>query len=69
MQSAIRLFADICLIYRCIKSIDDHRILQEDLNMLMAAKFCIIQRSHACCKSRFTYSMRGLPITEVENHP
>ena len=36
IQSTIRLFADDCLIYRCIKSIDDHRILQDDLNMLTA---------------------------------
>ena len=52
--------------------IDDHRILQEDLNMLAAwaskwqmdfnvTKCCIMQMSHACCKSHFTYSMRGLP--------
>ena len=34
IQSTIRLFADDCLIYRCISSPADQYILQEDLNRL-----------------------------------
>ena len=34
IQSTIRLFADNCLIYRCISTPADQRILQEDLNRL-----------------------------------
>ena len=34
VRSQIRLFADDCLLYRQIKSLKDHAILQEDLNFL-----------------------------------
>ena len=36
IQSTIRLFADDCLIYRHMKSLDDHCILQGDLKTLTA---------------------------------
>ena len=34
LDSRVRLFANDCLIYREIKSPDDHRILQQDLDRL-----------------------------------
>ena len=34
VQSQIRLFADDCLLYRPINSIEDHQILQQNLNKL-----------------------------------
>ena len=36
VQSKIRLFADECILYRCIKTRNDCAILQEDLNCLSA---------------------------------
>ena len=33
-RSTVRLFADDCLLYRTIKSIEDHLILQDDLKNL-----------------------------------
>ena len=35
IHSQIRLFADDCLVYRLINSINDHQILQRDLNTLI----------------------------------
>ena len=35
IQSSVRLFADDCVLYRVIKSSEDCRYLQEDLNHLV----------------------------------
>ena len=34
IHSQLRLFADDCLIYKTMRSVDDHHMLQEDLNTL-----------------------------------
>ena len=62
-----------------IQSMDDHYILQEDLNSLTSwarafnmefniPKCNIIQVTTLCNKSSFTYSMNGIPLQIVEQH-
>ena len=79
IQSNIRLFADDCLVYRCISSPTDQCILQEDLNRLSTwaatwqmdfnvSKCNIMQFSNARCKSSFSYIMHGLPLCIVDHH-
>ena len=75
----IRLFADDCLIYRCISSPADQCILQEDLNRLATCtatwqmdfnvdEYNIMQFSNARHKSSFSYTMQGLPLCIVDRH-
>ena len=35
IESSIRLFADDCILYRIIKTTEDHNCLQQDLNILI----------------------------------
>ena len=41
VESGIRLFADNCILYRCIKNQKDCDTLQQDLNNLAARENCI----------------------------
>jgi len=79
IRSQIRLFADDCLIYRTIRSHEDHMILQEDLNnlskwadswkmMFNVSKCSIMQISMAHHKSTFAYTMYGDPLSIATEH-
>ena len=67
VKSTVRLFADDCLLYREIRSFEDHLLLQEDLHMLekwaeaLGIKFnaqkCYILPTKA--RSSFFYSLGG----------
>ena len=54
--SAIRLFADDCIIYRPIKSIEDTQLLQEDINAIAkwASSWLMKFNIPKCCCLRFT---------------
>ena len=81
LDSRVRLFADDCLIYREIKSPDDHRILQQDLDRLTewshqwhmsfnTAK-CYVRRISLTTKkiSRHDYLMEGNSLELKDDHP
>ena len=79
IDSDIRLFADDCVCYRPIKSIQDCKILQKDINHLAAwaNKWCMRFEPSKCktmCFTRKTtrkiihpYSMEGCPLESVSN--
>ena len=81
LGSRVRLFADDCLIYREIKSPDDHRILQQDLDRLTewghqwqmsfnTAKCYVMRISLAMKKiSRHDYLMEGNSLELKDDHP
>ena len=54
--STIRLFADDCIIYRPIKSIEDTQLLQEDINTIAkwASSWLMKFNIPKCCCLRFT---------------
>ena len=77
IQSTVRLFADDCLIYRPINSLNDHQLLQQDLNTLNTwaktwqmkfnvDKCCILQLSKHHHKTTFLYHMSNKPLKVVE---
>ncbi|KAK3091517.1 hypothetical protein FSP39_020434 [Pinctada imbricata] len=77
VQSSVRLFADDCLLYRKIKSQEDHRKLQEDIQnlekwantwgMRFNAKKCYILSINN--KSSKFYELNHHILQEVENNP
>ena len=79
IQSEIRLFADDILIYKTIKTPQDHKILQDDLNSLTRwatdwmmefniSKCKILQITTHHNKSTFTYKMSDIPLATVLEH-
>ena len=80
ISSLLRLFADDCIIYRIIKSEQDHLQLQHDLHtvyewsqkwqMRFNINKCVALR---CCRilspSLFTYVLNDQPISCVDQHP
>ena len=79
IQSEIRLFADDILIYKTIKTPQDHKILQDDLNSLTRwatdwmmefniYKCKILQITTHHNKSTFTYKMSDIPLATVLEH-
>ena len=79
IQSSVRLFADDCILYRVIKSLDDCRCLQEDLNhlihwthlwqMKLNSDKCVVLN---CTKSHSTYQtnyyINDTPLKVVDQH-
>ena len=53
VESTVRLFADDCLLYRCIRSVRDHTLLQKDLHELNWEvghnMGYAVQRQHVLC--------------------
>ena len=79
IHSEIRLFADDILLYRPIKTSNDHRILQNDLNPLTKwadrwlmefniPKCKIMQITTHYNKSNFTYKMCTISLDTVTEH-
>ena len=80
ISSSLRLFADDCVIYRIIKSEQDHLQLQQDLHtvyewsqkwqMRFNISKCVALR---CCRmlslSLFTYVLNNQPISCIDQHP
>ena len=80
INSQIRLFADDCLIYRPINSIEDHLILQNDLHTLVdwsnkwQMEFnipkCTILQITLCQQSDpFDYRMNNIILKTTDQHP
>jgi len=77
VKSKVRLFADDCLLYREIRSFQDHTILQEDLQQLeiwakkwgmrFNAKKCYVLPTKA--KSSYFYSLDGEILQGVDQTP
>ena len=77
VKSQVRLFADDCLLYRTIKSQDDHVILQRDLQhletwatewgMSFNAKKCYIMSINN--SSNYLYNLNGHVLDKVQNSP
>ena len=75
--SQVRLFADDCLLYRTIKSEQDHITLQKDLQSLETwadtwgmrfnAKKCYLLSTN--CKSTHFYTLCGQILKQVEENP
>jgi len=79
VQSQLRLFADDCIIYKTINSLEDHTILQEDINQLCKwANICqmefnlskcnILRISHLHNCSSYTYAMYNTQLKLVKEH-
>ena len=76
-RSTVRLFADDCLLYRTIKSIEDHLILQDDLKnleiwakewgMLFNAKKCYVLSISK--KSSHFYILNDTILSDVKSNP
>ena len=76
-SSIVRLFADDCLLYRTIRSPQDHHLLQEDLRQLEAwasdwgmefnAAKCYILSINS--KSSFFYQLNDTILKHVDNNP
>ena len=77
--SSIRLFADDCVLYRVIKSTEDHDQLQHDLNILTEwtkqwqmvlnpAKCVILNCTRSLSPSLATYSINNVLLRSVEQH-
>ena len=80
ISSSLRLFADDCIIYRTIKSEQDHLQLQQDLHtvyewsqkwqMHFNTSKCVTLRCYRMSSpSLFTYVLNDQPISCVERHP
>ena len=77
VQSQVRLFADDCLLYREIKSFQDHITLQEDLTKLevWAKKWGMRFNASKCYilsiekKSTFFYKLCDTILKEVQSNP
>ena len=79
LSSPVRLFADDCLLYREIKSINDQHILQRDLDHLVDwSKLWGMEFNVKKCniititlktknKLRFTYKMEGQVVAGIRN--
>ena len=77
VKSQVRLFADDCLLYRTIRSFQDHIALQNDLNeletwaknwgMRFNSKKCYILSVRQ--KSQFFYTLGGDILKQVEENP
>ena len=77
VKSTVRLFADDCLLYREIRSFEDHLLLQEDLHRLekwaavwgmkFKAQKCYILPTKA--RSSFLYSFGGIILKQVQHSP
>jgi hypothetical protein len=77
VKSQVRLFADDCLLYREIKSQQDHQTLQEDLKSLelwadkwgmkFNAKKCYIMSMRQ--KSNYFYQLDQHILEQVKTHP
>jgi len=77
VKSQVRLFADDCLIYRKIRNMQDHLILQQDLSSLESwandwgmrfnSKKCYILSVKN--KSQHYYSLGGFVLQRVSNNP
>ena len=77
VRSSVRFFADDCLLYRNIRTQQDHTILQEDLQKLEVwakdwgtrfnAKKCYILRIKN--KSQRNYNLSGHILQQVQNNP
>ena len=77
VKSQIRLFADDCLLYRPINSIEDHQILQQDLNKLQTrakdwgmkfnAKKCYLLSSRT--KTSHFYTINDQILKQVQDNP
>jgi len=79
ISSSLRLFADDCIVYRVIKSEQDHHQLQHDLNLInkwsqiwqmcFNIKKCVILRCYRILSpSIFTYTLDDQPISSVDQH-
>ena len=80
ISSSLRLFADNCIIYRIIKSEQDHLQLQQDLHtvyersqkwqMRFNIRKCVSLRCYRMLSpSLFTYVLNDQPISCVDQHP
>ena len=77
VKSQIRLFADDCLLYRPINSIEDHQILQQDLNkfynwakawgMKFNAKKCYLLSSRT--KTSYFYTINDQILKQMQEIP
>ncbi|XP_076435337.1 uncharacterized protein LOC143275248 [Babylonia areolata] len=77
VKSKVRLFADDCLLYRNIDTLQDHITLQEDLRhledcakrwgMRFSAQKCYILSSRR--KSSYLYSLSGVFLKQVQQNP
>ena len=77
VKSQVRLFADDCLVYRTIKSFEDHLTLQKDLDNLQQwatdwgmrfnAKKCYIMSIRT--KTHKFYTLDGHILEEVQDNP
>ena len=79
--STIRLFADDCIIYRPIKSIEDTQLLQEDINTIAKwaslwlmkfniSKFCCLQFTEAKIHRVYvdkTYHLYDTPLSSLDH--
>jgi hypothetical protein len=80
ISSSIRLFADDCVIYRAIKSKEDHSILQKDLQTLVkwsktwqmqfnVDKCAIMNITNSRTISNHDYKMEDKSLEIVKHHP
>ena len=77
VKSQVRLFADDCLLYRCIKSLLDHQQLQKDLIALekWATEWGMQFNSKKCYilsikkSSSFYYQLDNTILKEMPNNP
>ena len=77
VKSTVRLFADDCLLYREIRSFEDHLLFQEGLHRLekwaevwgmkFNAQKCYILPTTA--RSSFLYSLGGVILKQVQQSP
>ena len=79
INSSIRLFADDCVLYRVIKSTEDHDHLQQDLNTLVEwteqwqmilnpAKCVTLNCTWSLLPSVAAYFINNTPLNSVEQH-
>ena len=79
VSSSLRLFADDCIIYRTIKSEQDHLQLQQDLHtvnewsqrwqMCFNISKCVVLRCHRILSpSLFTYTLNEQSISCIDQH-
>ena len=79
IKSDIRLFADDSILYREIHNVEDHQILQEDINTLAewattwlmefnVKKCAILTISRKRNSSDYSYTIFGQLLTRVEQH-
>jgi len=76
VSSSIRLFADDCVVYRIIKSVEDHDILQADINTIpawsktwqMRFNIAMLHCSRSPTPSLFTYQIDGCDLCNVKQH-